>query len=421
MIANRIDLIEALTDAAEVEHSVCCAYQFAAYSLKVRPEEGGVDWADLEAAREWKATLLLMARQEMEHLGIVADLLTALGGAPYFGRPDFPYVNAYMGGDVFELQRFGVPFLERFICLERPEHISPADSFCRPAGGRAAAGTVGELYDRIRSAFERLPRHRLLIGDPSQQVSSETLGLPTGFYNMRCPAITTRGAALAALDQVIDEGEGTKAGRHSDADLDRCHYGRLLAMRRQYLDGAKRARRQRRRFDPVRAVAANPAVDRGGSGPGVTVVTFEAALDFMRLFDFGYQTLLMFLIRVYSHRDESQHEFRAERTAAFWPLMTLFVRPIGELLTELPATDRRDGPRAGPGFRLSPAVLLLPDPRVAATLLHERLVHLAAETVVLTRRHGRRLPAWWRPRLELLGRDLQRCAANFARQAGLDA
>jgi len=77
VITTRSDLIQALCDAAELEHGLCCAYLFAAFSIKRRTEEG-VPPHRLADLRNWESVLLLIARQEMEHLGIVANLLTAI-------------------------------------------------------------------------------------------------------------------------------------------------------------------------------------------------------------------------------------------------------------------------------------------------------------------------------------------------------
>lgn len=121
VIATRSDLIQALCDAAQLEHGLCCAYLFAAYSIKRRPEEG-VPPHRLADLRNWESVLLLIARQEMEHLGIVCNLLTAIGGMPYLQNPTFPVaVDRYGELPPLPLQRFSGETIRRFLAFETPE------------------------------------------------------------------------------------------------------------------------------------------------------------------------------------------------------------------------------------------------------------------------------------------------------------
>src|SRR5256886_12046283 len=69
---------------------IFCQYLFAGATLKQNYGEGGVTYGQLEQMRRWKSTIMAVARQEMEHLGIVTNLLTAIGEAPHFDRPEVP-------------------------------------------------------------------------------------------------------------------------------------------------------------------------------------------------------------------------------------------------------------------------------------------------------------------------------------------
>jgi hypothetical protein len=121
VITNRSDLIQALCDAAQLEHGLCCAYLYAAFSLKRRPEEG-VPVDRLADLREWESVLLLIARQEMEHLGIVCNLLTAIGGMPFLQNPTFPIATDRYGSlHALPLERFSRDTIQRFIEFESPE------------------------------------------------------------------------------------------------------------------------------------------------------------------------------------------------------------------------------------------------------------------------------------------------------------
>lgn len=121
IITTRSDLIQALCDAAQLEHGLCCAYSFAAFSIKRRPEEG-VPPHRLADLRSWESILLLIARQEMEHLGIVCNLLTAIGGMPYLQNPTFPIAaDRYGELPAVPLQRFSEETIRRFLAFEMPE------------------------------------------------------------------------------------------------------------------------------------------------------------------------------------------------------------------------------------------------------------------------------------------------------------
>jgi hypothetical protein len=93
-IDTREELINALTEAAELEHGLLCQYLFAAFSMKKDTSEN-VTWPQLELIRSWEAHILRVAREEMAHLGTVSNLLTAIGAAPQFRRPNFPQPARY--------------------------------------------------------------------------------------------------------------------------------------------------------------------------------------------------------------------------------------------------------------------------------------------------------------------------------------
>src|SRR3712207_6156338 len=120
-IENREDLIFLLSEAAELEHGLLCSYLFAAFSLKDGPDEGLAE-DELRAVRGWKGTILGVAVQEMLHLTLVCNLLTAIGAAPHLRRPNFPQRAAYYPPAFhLALTPFGEETLRHFIFLERPE------------------------------------------------------------------------------------------------------------------------------------------------------------------------------------------------------------------------------------------------------------------------------------------------------------
>ena len=128
ILEHREALVYTLGKAAELEHLVMLQYLFAAFSLKQDVREG-VTPEQLVAIQRWRKTLLEISAQEMLHLALVQNLLTAVGAAPRLARPNFPMpAYAYPAGVRIELLPFGEAALRHFAFLERPEGMDVADA-----------------------------------------------------------------------------------------------------------------------------------------------------------------------------------------------------------------------------------------------------------------------------------------------------
>ena len=114
MIEHREALIYMLCEAAELEHGIMCQYLFAAFSLKQREDEGLTN-AELAAVDRWRRGISHVASEEMLHLALVHNLLSAIGAAPHFGRPNLPApAHHYPAGVNLTLVPFGEPALQAF-------------------------------------------------------------------------------------------------------------------------------------------------------------------------------------------------------------------------------------------------------------------------------------------------------------------
>src|SRR5260370_36837953 len=82
VIEHREALIYMLCEAAELEHGIMCQYLFAAFSLKQSADEG-LTPDELAAVTRWRQRIAHVATQEMLHLTLVHDLLSAIGPAPH--------------------------------------------------------------------------------------------------------------------------------------------------------------------------------------------------------------------------------------------------------------------------------------------------------------------------------------------------
>jgi len=106
---SREELVYLLSQASELEHGLMCEYLFAMFSLKRQAKEGP-STDQLEAAGRWDRMISGVAAQEMLHLALVSNLLTAVGAVPHFERPNFPQQAKYYPPGV---QLALVPFGER--------------------------------------------------------------------------------------------------------------------------------------------------------------------------------------------------------------------------------------------------------------------------------------------------------------------
>src|SRR6266516_2454859 len=89
VVEHREHLWYLLAEAAQLEHMIMCQYLYAGFSLKQDPGEG-LDPAQLAVVNDWRKQINGIAVQEMLRLALVANLMTAIGAAPVFGRPNFP-------------------------------------------------------------------------------------------------------------------------------------------------------------------------------------------------------------------------------------------------------------------------------------------------------------------------------------------
>ena len=147
VIEHREALIYMLCQAAELEHGIMCQYLYAAFSLKQSQDEG-LTADEQKAVQRWRKQISHVATQEMLHLSLVQNLLSAIGGAPHLSRPNFPHpASHYPAGVHLALMPFGDQTLRHFMFLERPEGMDLKD-----ADGMAAFGRARPAMEQARSS-----------------------------------------------------------------------------------------------------------------------------------------------------------------------------------------------------------------------------------------------------------------------------
>src|SRR5215467_3596805 len=143
-VDSREELVYLLGQACEIEHGLMCEYLYAQFSLK-RGLDEGLSPAQLARVQAWETALIGVIKQEMLHLALATNILTAVGAAPHFERPNFPILSRwYPEGVQIALVPFGERALRHFVYLERPEGMALDDAAGFAAAQHAQPLTVGD-------------------------------------------------------------------------------------------------------------------------------------------------------------------------------------------------------------------------------------------------------------------------------------
>ena len=409
VIEHREALIYMLCEAAELEHGIMCQYLYAAFSLK---QGEGLAGDQLAAVQRWRSRIAHVATQEMLHLALVHNLLSAIGAAPHLTRPNLPQpANYYPAGVQLTLLPFGEQALRHFMFLERPEGMDLADADGLRAVGRAQPqlserdivprgqdfATVGHLYRSIEAGLARLAGQHgedwLFVGPPRAQATPDYFGWP------ELIPVTDLASAQRAIDEILEQGEGPR-GHWQNA-----HFGQFV----EILDEYQQMTAASPDFNPVRPViAANVRPHERDSE--VRLITDPLTARVTDLFNVGYEILLQTLERFFAHTEESDAQLKTLADVTLG-LMTRVLRPLGDLITTLPAGPDYPGRTAGPTFELFyENDYLMPHREAAWALLAERLDEAAWLCDQLQAGRGQAVATQLDPVLKAL-RDMSRTLA----------
>ena len=381
-IENRAQLIYLLTEAAELEHGIMCCYLFAAFSMKVDVKEG-VSEEQLGPMRRWRGTILQIALEEMLHMSLACNLLTAVGGAPHLRRPNLPSSpKAYPPSFKLALVPFCRESLDSFVFIERPVDMEQSGaedtSFQSPDLPQTKLSDIfssardyssqGSLYTGIEDGLQYLTQKygedKLFLGPPEAQIAGSYFGFPD-----LVPVIGLTSAA-EALQAIIVQGEGAR-GVTKDS-----HYGKFLAIQEEY----EQILREDPKFEPGRPVLSNPysmfPQDVPNTGD-VNLIEDPFSIDISNLFDGCYELLIQMLGRLYLPSEERETELTQLSDISLGMMMNV-IGPLGQALTTLPAGPSHPGLMAGPSFRFSRDVNTPPHRAPAWALFIERLKELSS-------------------------------------------
>ena len=381
----REEVVFLLTQATELEHSLCCSYLFTGFSLKSSPEDG-LPYELVEATKRWKSAFMNIASQEMFHLSLINDLMVALGAAPNFDRPNFPHGCSYYMPDLhIELHPFSEDTLRHFIAIEQPsggrlplrknrdlETAVKGDMDNEIGPDPHILASQGDVYEialeGIKSMAARLGEENVFVGPPPNAAVGR---LMSGWEPMRDVGSTER-----SLTRIVEEGEG------GSTDSAKSHHFQFQAILDEYLA----LKEKLPDFEPAFPVLANPFARTPPEQTGpVQLLDSELAVQVSDLFNEVYTAMLNVFARMFVITDETEQEAQALVGSAMM-LMRGAIAPLGELLVRLPAGEGHPGKTAGPSFVVV-TMHSLPYKDAAWAVLRERFVELRDYTGKLAASH----------------------------------
>lgn len=203
------DLRRHLQWAIELEHATIPPYMCALYSL------------DKDRNPEAAQVVGTVLAEEMLHLALAANLLNAVGGEPRLDSPELlpPYPHPLPHGDrsiEIGLLPFGPQALDLFLRIEQP---AAADGLPQADGYQ----TIGQFYAAIeaglRALCDELGETAVFCGAPDRQIGE--MHLHGGGGNV-IPVHDLK-TALAALAEIVEQGEGAARTAVWDGDADIVH------------------------------------------------------------------------------------------------------------------------------------------------------------------------------------------------------
>jgi hypothetical protein len=388
---------------SEVEHALMVEYLYAAYSLDERQETE----ERRGLVKRWRAKILEIAREEMGHLASVQNVLTLIGGPLCFEREDYPIIDPDLWPFPFELERLTKDSLAKYVLTEAPsdevlaklqltdeieqikERLKVKDDL--------TVNRVGALYSDILELFTAGPMIQGPIAPgvdhpfvATADIQAESLPFQVdpgawglGYKEILIEVASDRPSALAALSKVSIQGEGplTVDDKHLPAELARSHFGKFLAIYREFPEQSE--------WSPSRPVATNPSTNPHVPDKSCRLVAGPAA-PWAALANLRYRMLLLYLKHSFYIEAPSPSSTRSPRGALIsWTFGEMYnLRSLSEILMGMPLQPGSSW-MAGPPFEL-PYTLDLPARGANRWRTHRDLLMASIELIdkMLTLGHG---------------------------------
>jgi len=391
-----------------------CTYLYAAFSLRSGEAEG-LSTSEAVAVAGWRRVIMQVAIEEMSHLAAVWNITAALGGAPRFGRGNFPLDPGNLpAGIVVKLAPFSEAVIQHFVHLERPATSNEPDGEGFALGEHFRRGvdsvrltpmaldyeTVGAFYETLGAKLKAFVAHlgedAAFSGDPLLQLSAAELAL-AGAKPVVCMK-----TALGAFATIVEQGEG--APEHSLGS----HYQKFLAIRTEYA-ALKAANPD---FQPAFPAAHNPVLRPPMGRTGRVWIEHEEAAETVDLANTGYALMLRLLAHSYLvSRPMPEKALAVDLSMGLMRAVTL----LAERATRLPAGPGSPGCNAGMSFTALRDAASLPPGASTRRFFAERLAEMAAAAAALARYGDSRVVSAAR----IIDELSERAARGFAAAASI--
>jgi hypothetical protein len=182
-VGSREDLVYLLGQACEIEHGLMCEYLYAQFSLKRGLDEGLTE-AHLARVQAWEKALISVIKQEMLHLALATNILTAVGAAPEFdtlartakhlmnwvmrelgpvltGLPVGPSHPGRTAGPTFDIARPAIFLLPHQDAAWKiiKERLDALERACTSLGQQADLGALAPLAGQLHSMSQNIETH----------------------------------------------------------------------------------------------------------------------------------------------------------------------------------------------------------------------------------------------------------------------
>lgn len=447
---NREELLCKLQVASELEHNLLCAYLFTAATLKQNPSEFPVPVSDdvINTLSRWKGMVTGVAVQEMLHLTLASNLISAMGALPVFHRKNFPFdpgqVPFYPENFRLDLQPYSITALITYFLFEAfdPTQMSPKeikaclgfvtkalhdtpDEVVEEEAKKMLEGilaeevvspieSIGELYLNIAQGIVAIGEG-LFIGDPDQQMTDTAITnlffwaewnpfAPDNTQTLPDPrtpnliAVTNVESAIQAINTIIMTGEGQaqpwvdflhSTGYSFPPINQPSHESIFEQLIREFGPTITKWHQTYGVWlKPERPVAYNPypfnAVPDNAGTP-VTRVTQPFSAEMTALYNDIYELMLMLLQRTFGRMDENSFE-AACLVQTTIRTMVYVLGSNASVLTQL-WTGHPDAKTTGPSFTIPTLTRtgVSPKKKVAWTRMIESFQGLAARALALSK------------------------------------
>lgn len=212
-----------LQTAIELELSTLPPYLTAYFSIH--------PGTNVDAANAIRSVFM----EEMLHLCLAGNTLVSIGGEVKLGKnnvPKYPLTLEFKGREFeINLEKFSKNAIQTFRRIELPDDMPPLEMSLTATEDLDVDGySIGEFYNNIIKELDELNQEYQLSG--KTLFSQDTSNQITETYFWRGGgkpiAVTDINSAKAALEQIIDQGEGAAASLY-DGDYDEYEQHKDLA------------------------------------------------------------------------------------------------------------------------------------------------------------------------------------------------